>query len=486
MMKKSEMKQLVRSVLELLQEKHPWIFREDKKVIGKVVKRIVKKVEKNADESKKWMEVERRKVEEGKRRKAEKPKLDCSKPEKTESGWKGNAMTREQMAHVTETLAAKYAFRRNMIEDQLEIRENRGSSDKGWRELTEVDFHRMMLAFRLEGCDAWDSSVRHAIYAGAPEYHPLKAYLEALPEWDGRDRVTETLRRVSDDALWLNFGHRWWRAMVAQWSGRAMPTANQVAPILVSRQQGLRKSTFCRLLLPPVLRNYYTDKFDLTAQAHPESALYYNGLINMDEFDRYTAKQHTKLKNLQQLQELRTSRPRQQIRTTLPRIASFIGTSNSFGLLSDPSGSRRFFCQEVKAVIDCDTPIDYEQLYAQLLAEVLRGEPLYFSKTEEAEIQDRNRLFCRTSTVEEAFSLLYEPGEEGMAGAKWMLATEIYRQIRSRCKSLGCRPTTVNQLGQGLSMMGVCRKRTNRGAKYLVVEKGAATPEASDRLRDDD
>ena len=45
------------------------------------------------------------------------------------------------------------------------------------------------------------------------------------------------------------------------------------------------------------------------------------------------------------------------------RYASFIATSNHKDLLTDPSGSRRFICIEVKGVIDTSRPIDYDQLY---------------------------------------------------------------------------------------------------------------------------
>ena len=46
----------------------------------------------------------------------------------------------------------------------------------------------------------------------------------------------------------------------------------------------------------------------------------------------------------------------------LPRIASFIGTSNRFDLLTDPTGSRRFLCIEVKHDIDC-TGIEHDRIF---------------------------------------------------------------------------------------------------------------------------
>ncbi|MFQ8801088.1 MAG: VapE domain-containing protein [Paraprevotella clara] len=78
----------------------------------------------------------------------------------------------------------------------------------------------------------------------------------------------------------------------------------------------------------------------------------------------------------------------------LPRIASFIGTSNSRELLSDPSGSRRFICVLVEHPIDC-TGIDHAQIYAQLKAELENGERYWFSHGEENALRLHNAAFYR-------------------------------------------------------------------------------------------
>ena len=80
-----------------------------------------------------------------------------------------------------------------------------------------------------------------------------------------------------------------------------------------------------------------------------------------------------------QLGTMQARRPYAAGFSKMARVASFIGTSNRFDLLTDPTVSRRFYCQEVKRVIDCDTPLDYAQLYAQLLHEVQSGEITYSS-----------------------------------------------------------------------------------------------------------
>ena len=46
---------------------------------------------------------------------------------------------------------------------------------------------------------------------------------------------------------------------------------NSVAPLLVSSRQGLGKSTFCRLLMPDVLKAYYTESYDLGSPASAEA-----------------------------------------------------------------------------------------------------------------------------------------------------------------------------------------------------------------------
>ena len=159
-------------------------------------------------------------------------------------------------------------------------------------------------------------------------YHPFQDYLEYLPLWDGQDRVTELALRVSDNPVWLNGFHRWMLGMTAQCLNMESQCANAVAPLLVSTEQGRFKSTFCSRLLPEALQGFYIDKFDLTSVSGCEQTLSFFGLINMDEFDRYSERRQATLKNLMQLRKLTFRKSHRSYYSQLPRIASFIGTSN--------------------------------------------------------------------------------------------------------------------------------------------------------------
>ena len=308
-----------------------------------------------------------------------------------------------------------------------------------------------------------------------PEFHPLRAYLTSLPEWDGRDRVGELAARVSRDDLWQRVFRRWLRGAVKGWLSEqdSMVVFDcQIAPLLVSERQGMGKSTFCRMLLPSCLRSYFTDKFDLTADAKSELYLGKYALINMDEFDRYSERQMATLKNLMQLTEVKVQKGRSQVATQMTRTAAFIGTSNMTELLTDPTGSRRFFCQIVEAPITRE-PIEHEQLYAQVVAEIRHGEPTFFSHEEEAEIEEHNRSFYRQSPLAEAFHRSFTFAEDD-DNAQWVSATEIFETLK-RDSRRALQGLKMTGLGRQLRRMGIPKKRTAQGMFYGVkkLEKAA-------------
>ena len=265
-----------------------------------------------------------------------------------------------------------------------------------FRPVTERDLNAVCLEAHRHGIDCWDRDVARMVHsADIPEYHPFRQYFQRLPAWDGRDRLHDLAARVSDSPLWIQAFHRWMLGLAAQWAGLSDGLhAHSTAPLLVSDEQGLGKSTFCRTLLPPLLQAYYTDSVDLARPDKVERQLTEMGLLNLDEFDRIPEKKHPLLKNLMQLSALNLRKAYRRHSQALPRIASFIGTSNSRELLSDPSGSRRFICVLVKHPID-STGIDHAQIYAQLKAELENGERYWFSHGEENALRLHNAAFYR-------------------------------------------------------------------------------------------
>ena len=387
----------------------------------------------------------------------------------------GKAKSRSLMQEVTAFLTSRYHFRFNVLTEETEVAGVEYGIPDDHLRYAKVD-ERWMNSLSLEaieaGIDCWDRDIQRFVRSRRiSEYHPFTAYFERLPEWDGTDRVSALARRVSDDPVWVNGFHRWMLGLSAQWMQFHPDTnrANSVAPLLVSSRQGLGKSTFCRLLMPDALKAYYTESYDLCSPASAEAKLAACGLINLDEFDKLSASKMPLLKNLMQASALNIRKAYKRSASALPRIASFIGTSNREDLLVDHTGSRRFLCVSLEHAIDCITPVEHEQLYAQLKAELLSGERSWFNKEEEQAIQQHNALFYKHIPEEEVFRLCFRfaTKEDNPQEVLTLSATQLFERMKSAHPSV-MRGMTAYSLSRILPQLGE-RVHTAKGNVYRVV-----------------
>ena len=372
-------------------------------------------------------------------------------------------------------LSENFDFRYNVLTDMPECKPK---NENTYRMIDKRMMNTLSFEAMMDGVDCKDVDVKRFLFSERiPTHHPLKDYMANLPEWDGTDRVTMLAARVSGKAMWLNGFHRWMLGMVAQWMGYTSRCANALAPILISTEQGMCKSTFCSMLLPEELRPYYTDKFAITSSSGCEQKISTFALINMDEFNQYNERMMTMLKNLMQMKKVNYRKCFKAYYSDLPRIASFIGTSNEKSLLSDETGSRRFLCIEVEKPIDC-SPIDYSQLYAQLKFELESGKRYWLTKEEELEIQEHNQDFYKQSTEEEVFFKVFRLPNEGEPFVK-MTASSIFDMLQKRYPAL-MRGANVRQFGKVLCHIGAKKTRTNQGSIYEVALVGRSVKPAAE------
>ena len=386
------------------------------------------------------------------------------------------------MQEVTAFLTSRYRFRFNVLTEETEVADaanitnivnNIPDTHLRYAKVDERWMNTLSMEAIETGIDCWDRDIQRFVRSRRiSEYHPFTAYFERLPEWDGTDRVSALARRVSDDPVWVNGFHRWMLGLSAQWMQFRPDTnrANSVAPLLVSSRQGLGKSTFCRLLMPDALKAYYTESYDLGSPASAEARLAAYGLINLDEFDKLGASKMPLLKNLMQASALNIRKAYKRSASTLPRIASFIGTSNREDLLVDRTGSRRFLCVSLEHAIDCTTSVEHEQLYAQLKAELLSGERSWFNKEEEQTIQRHNALFYKHVPEEEVFRLCFRfaTEEDHPQEVLTLSATQLFERMKSAHPS-AMRGMTAYSLSRILPQLGE-RVHTAKGNVYRVVE----------------
>lgn len=221
--------------------------------------------------------------------------------------------TEQVQQKLEQYLLSRYHFRFNLLTEQTECCK-KDADTPIYKVISQRTLNSLCLEARARHINCWDKDVSRFVNSEQmPDYHPLLSYMNTLPEWDGKDRVTPLAQRISTKDFWVNSFHRWMLGVTAQWSGRMARCANAVAPMLVSSEQGRCKSTFCELLMPDSLKDYYTDSFELTGQAGCEQKLAFFGLINLDEYDRLSPQKLPLLKNLMQMKNWisasRTARP---------------------------------------------------------------------------------------------------------------------------------------------------------------------------------
>lgn len=369
-----------------------------------------------------------------------------------------------------EFLKRRYDIRFNKILGVTEYRV-RHSFDFVYRELSKRDRNTIRYEAALEGIEAFDSEINGLIDSNyTPEFNPISDYLNNLGNWDGKDRITEIANLVPcDNGNWPRLFMRWFLSMVAHWMGYDPEHGNSTAPILIGAQ-GYRKSTFCRILLPPELRGFFTDSIDFRTKVEAERMLSRFLLINIDEFDQLSDNQFAFIKHLFQ-------KPQSNIREMYSpsiiakkRYASFIGTSNHKDVLRDPTGNRRFICIDVTAPIKVETAIDYKQLYAQAIYLIQKGERYWINDEDEALIKSTNKEY----EVESPLELIIrdtirkpEPGED----FELMKTTDIMSKLQRHPSFNKKQMNSLPKLGRVLTKMNIAKKRKSEGWYYEVVIK---------------
>lgn len=308
------------------------------------------------------------------------------------------------------------------------------AGEAAWQQLTDREFRKMAIEQMEKVGVAWSIDVELYVRSALiPDYSPVLDYLGRCGSWDGKtDHIRDLARRVPTSFdRWPDYFHSWVLAMVAQWLNLSSEFGNAVVPMLIGAQ-GTHKSTFCRLLLPPSLREYYIDDIKLDNAEQVERMLSRMLLVNIDEYNAKTDREQAKIKRVLTEKNVQTRKMRSDQYVLLPRMASFIATTNDMEPLYDPTGSRRYLCCEVTGIIDTDTPINYRAIYAQALTELRGGRQWYFSKNEEADIERHNQNYRRQSTPETVLLSYFEPAERRKD--HFILAVDIQKELRQHVR----------------------------------------------------
>ena len=369
-------------------------------------------------------------------------------------------------------LNSNFDMRKNLLTGVAEYRE-KFSDDQRFKPLTEEVRNDMTLRATELGLKAWDRNVNRFIDSTRIEqYDPVNTWLDQLPKWDGHDYIADLASRVpTSQPHWQKYLKFWLVGMVAQWrESDKQLTGNALTPLLIGRQ-GCGKTRFCKILLPPELRDYYNDKINFKNEFDLNIALTSFALINIDEFDKTTSSQQIVLKYQLSSSDVKFRPPYGKTIKQYRRYTSFIGTTNQLKPLVDPTGSRRFVCVGVNGNINFEDNLDHQQLFAQALYLFNNGERFWLNNEEIDTLIQENEPFQKLNDLVEMIGETFRRPKETET-AKWWSLGDISALLAQRYPNFDTE-TPFHKIGSALNdvQFNFKSKRTTKHMEYWLIEK---------------
>ena len=369
-------------------------------------------------------------------------------------------------------LNSNFEMRKNLLTGVAEYRE-KFSDDQRFKPLTEEVRNDMTLRATELGLKSWDRDVNRFIDSTRIEqFDPVNTWLDKLPVWDGHDYIADVAKRVpTSQPHWEKYLKFWFVGMVGQWrESDKQLTGNALTPLLIGRQ-GCGKTRFCKILLPPELRDYYNDKLNFKNEFDLNIALTSFALINIDEFDKTTNSQQIVLKYLLSSSDVKFRPPYGKTIKQYRRYTSFIGTTNQLKPLVDSTGSRRFVCVGVDGNIDFTDNLNHRQLFAQALNLLNNGERFWLNDAEIAELIRENEPYQHLNDLVEMIGETFRSPKDSEQGNWWSLS-DISKLLANRYANFDPE-TPFQKIGNALNdvQFNFQSKRKTKHMEYWLVEK---------------
>ena len=403
---------------------------------------------------------------------------------------------------IEQFLMANYRFRRNILNGKVEFAilpkaDNKAegntveafdslssASEKeaelDYRPLTQAALNSIIIRAKreqvLEKGSPKTEITEYVQSEEVPEHNPVQAFLKGLPQWDGQNHIARIFGRIPGiTSEQLNYLTIWLRSSVAHWLQMDMLHGNECVPTLIGKQ-GCGKTTFVRRLLPLHLREYYLDHLNLANKVDKEMALTNNLFVNLDELEAIRPSQQSSLKQTLSVSKVNGRPIFGRTQEDRPRFASFVATTNNRHPLKDVTGSRRYICILISdsQLIDNTGDIDYGQLYAQVIYELLEQKaPYWFNNDEVDRIQLLNQNFMEKKDLGEMFIACFRQPNEGEV-VKSMNCGQMIDIMQKDYPTLENTMGNRVKLGKAISAMGFEHKEHSHVAYYKVVPLKAA------------
>ncbi len=360
-----------------------------------------------------------------------------------------------------------YTFKLNECSDTIEINDIPITDAQAARirsQMRDAGFHQSNEMEDAYFADAWMN-----------RYHPVKNYLSSL-NYDGKPHIQELTEYFTDThsvfSVWFR---KWLIGSVAKvFEGEQNPM------LVMDGPQGIGKSEFVRWLCP--LPRFYIEGAINVDDKDSDVRLINYWIWEVSEVGATTRRSDVEaLKAFltKRTVTVRKSYAKHDIRK--PAMASFVGTvNNTSGILSDPTGSRRFLISHITRIDWSYTSLDKNQIWAEAVAAYLGHENWKLTQDESRKAAEINELYQVDDIVEGLVLKNFKIDPTNMTW--WLPTTEIIGVLESPYSGglKGNSKGNAMQLSSAMTHLGCQKmKRTNSNGQrvwgYCGI-KDAKTP----------
>lgn len=370
--------------------------------------------------------------------------------------------------HKTEHyISGKYKLRFNSISLEIEITDKENET---WEPCNE---NSLWVEVRKKGLKIGQNALKAILKSDfVPKYNPIKWYFKNLPKWDRKtdyiSQYAEYIKLASAEDKEQFLYH------FKKWCVRAVKCAiidsyfNKQAFVLTDdgKGQNIGKSSWCRFICPPSLSKYIAE--DISHNDKDSRILICkNFIINLDELAALSKKEINQLKSMFSKDKINDRLPYDSKNTIIPRVASFIGSTNMTTFLHDETGSVRWLCFIVEDIDwSYKDNFNIDLIWSQAYA--LSKDASFIAELTREDIVNnelRNDKF-QFLTAERESLLNYFEASNSIEG-EHLTATAITTYLKSH--------TAINlspiQIGKALIACGFERVKLNGSYGYYVKYK---------------
>jgi predicted P-loop ATPase len=389
---------------------------------------------------------------------------------------KGNKKPVFKMAE--EYLNKNYEFKNNIVANEIEYRK---FPTKDFSELCENSVYRDL---KLKGISIPFTDLKAILGSDfVPKYDPFREYFKNLPSWSNEDcdhilKLASYVKAKDQERFNRHLRKALVRMVACALSEKFF---NKQALILIDANtinnksgQNIGKTSFCRFLCPPALKNYFTENPSVDKDGM--ISLAENFIINLDELALMGKSEINLLKSFISKDKIKVRPPFGRKTKTMPRRANFVGSSNNNEFLADETGSVRWINFEVESINwNYKQEVDIDLVWSQAYNLYLSGFEYNLSSEEIHENELINKQYFITTMEIDSIQKYYEPCDENDPAAIFMTASDLIDDLREKTgRSLSFKP---NIMGKALKHLGFVKGQKKRG-KYPV--KGYFLKEIND------